>query len=168
MEYIDKSQIVKKEIISESMLLDVVRNAFDQKFEAFGRGGTVELYRIGRLPSGFHIALRLFRTDIEEGQRNLETQMRLMELYCQNAEHLYSRNEPVPDFCVGVIKGNKAGILTEDLSAGGTTEVEHNQDNNYALVGAERRKVFVDIDGLFRFIPGLEHKYFLDDTVIKL
>lgn len=168
MDYIDKSQIVKNEILSAPTLLDTARNAFDKKFEAFGWGGTVELYHIGRLSSGLHVALRAFRTDVQEGQNDLEGQMRLMEYYCQNAEHLYSKNEPVPEFCVGVIKGNKAGILTEDLSAGDTQEVEHHPDNDYALVGAEKRKVFFDIDGLFRFIPGLEHKYFLDDKVIRL
>jgi len=168
MSYIDGSQSVKDELLSAPTLLDIVGKAFNEKIEPFAFGGTVHLYRMGRLSSGIHVALRAFRTDVQEGKNDLESQMKLMEYYCQNAEHLYSKNEPVPEFCIGIINGNKAGILTEDLSAGDTEEVDHHPDNDYALVGVEKRKVYVDIDGLYRFIPGLELKYFLEDKVIKL
>ena len=168
MSYLDNSQRVKKEIVSAPSLVDIARKAFNQSIEPFSFGGTVNLYHIGKLSAGIHVALRVLRTDVEEGKKNLESQMTLMEYYCQNAEHLYSKQEPVPEFCVGVISGKKTGIFTEDLTRGDTQEVLHDPDNAYAFVGANRRKVFIDIDGVFRYIPELELKYFLEDKLIRL
>ncbi len=172
MGYFEKSQIVKEEILSLPTLLDTARDAFDERIEEFTSGGTVNLYRVGKLPSGLHVALRAFRTDVQEGRNPLGYQMELMEYYCQNAEYLsghsYSDWEPVPEFCVGVVYGEKAGIFTQDLSAGGTEKIETHAGNDYVLVGAEKRKVFVDIDNFFRDMLDLELKYFSGDNFIGL
>jgi len=168
MNYIERSQQVKQEILSNPKFLNVARSAFNEEIEPFAFGGTVHLYQIGQLPSGLHLALRAFRTDVAEGQRDLEGQMKGMEYYCQNADYLHSQENEVPKFCIGIINSSKAGILTEDLSNGGAQEFQHHPDNDYALVGADKRKVFVDIDGLFRFIPGLKLKYFSGKHLIRI
>ena len=167
-DYFNKSQLVRISIERTPELIEITRTCFNGKMEPFASGGTVNLYHLGTLPSGLHVALRAFRTSVPEGKYDLEDQMRLMEHYCQNAEHLYSTGKSVPIFCVGVVSGEQASIFTEDLSKGGTQEVRHHPDNNYALVGAEKRKVFVDIDGLFRKIPGLELKYFLNENKVNV
>ena len=168
MDYIEKSQQVKQEILSNPKFLNITRSALNEEIEPFAFGGTVHLYQIGQLPSGLHLALRAFRTDVAEGQRDLESQMREMEHYCQNADYLHSHGDEVPKFCIGVINSSKAGILTEDLSNGRTQEFQHHPDNDYAFVGTNKRKVFVDIDGLFRFIPRLKLKYFSNEHLIKI
>ena len=168
MYYFKRSQNVKEQILLAPNLLDIARTAFDESIEPFSFGGTVHLYHMGKLDSGLYVALRTLRTDVAEGQTNLERQMKLMEYYCQNAESSDSRGELVPNFCVGVIKGDKAGIFTEDLTAGNTQEIDSHPDNDYILVGKDKRKVFVDLDGTSRFIPGLKLKYFLGKRAIRL
>jgi len=170
MNYADISKKVKQELLLSPVLLDVTRHAFDEKSEPFSFGGTVNLYQIGQLPSGLHVALRAFRPEQPEGKKSLERQMKNMEYYCYHAETLFDEKQPVPAFCVGVIYMNKAGILTEDLTCGGTQEVFHHPDDEFGFVGPEKRKVFIDIDYMFRMNPfgGPQSKYFLDDMVIKL
>lgn len=168
MNYLEKSQQIKQEISGDSRLLDIARNSFNEQIEPFSFGGTVNLYAIGQIPSGLYVALRSLRTDMAEGKGTLEQQMRLMEYYCQNAENLDASRQLVPRFCIGVVYGNRAGIFTEDLSNAGTQTVEHHPDNDSALVGSDKRKVYVDIDWLFRATPGLEIKYFLDKNLIRI
>ena len=106
-----------------------------------------------------------------------------MEIYCQNAEDIKALGESVPAFCVGVMHGEKAGILTEDLTANGQKGFEHCQDNAYGFVvdGESRRKVFVDLDTLgiqgeftlpretkYPWEPRKAIKYFLDGNVLVL
>lgn len=168
MDYIERSQLMKPGIISDSELLNSARRGFDEEIEPFSFGGTVNLYHVGILPSGLHVALRAFRPEMPEGRNSLTRQTQSMENFCQNAEHLDSEGEPVPAFCIGVVYKHMAGIFTEDLSAGETQEVDHDLEQPYALVGDEERKVFVDVDELFRLLLDLEPKYFLDENVVRI
>lgn len=168
MQYFEKSQKIKLEILKDNNLLNTARSAFDEKIEPFSFGGTVNLYFIGRIPSGKYVALRVFRNNLPEGQESLERQIKLMEYYCQNAEYLDDSLESVPEFCIGAVKGNKAGIFTEDLSNGGSQEIKHCPDNDYALVGPQKRKVFVDIDSCFRAPLNIKIKYFLNKNLIRI
>ncbi|HLC64524.1 MAG TPA: hypothetical protein VJI46_00200, partial [Candidatus Nanoarchaeia archaeon] len=69
----------------------------------------------------------------------------------------------------------RAGIFTEDLTAGDAQSFEHNSNYDFAWVGEgeNRRKVYVDIDHLFRLEKRLygrnpKRKYFLNRHLIKL
>ena len=170
MEYFERSQEVRKEILSEDGLLTQAKRAFNSEYEEFGWGSTVDLFRIGTLPSGLYVAMRVFRKDGHFGDSSVENQKRLLEDYCQNAEELDSEGKEVPKFCVGVVYRNRAGIFTEDLTAGDTQNFEHYPDYDFAWVGEgeQRRKVYVDIDHLFKHRRDTETKYFLDDHLIQL
>ena len=148
--YLEHSQGVKREIERNPKILDAARKAFRGEAESFAFGGTVNLYRVGRLKSGMYVALRAFRIDVDEGMQSAETQAKNMEIYCQNAEDIQSLGENVPVFCVGVMHGEKAGILTEDLTANGQKGFEHRPADAYGFVvdGESRRKVFVDLDAV--------------------
>ena len=168
MDYLEISQQVKAELLSAPNLLNIAQNAFNGGIEPFSFGGTVNLYHLEMLSSGLYVALRVFRTDAQAGKYDLESQIKEMEQYCQNAEYLFSEGYPVPAFCVGVVSGEKAGIFTEDLSVGGREDVEHNRDDAYAFVGSDRRKVFIDIDTAFRVRRNIELRYFLESNSIRL
>ena len=167
MNYLERSQKAKIEILNNNRLIDIARNAFDERIKPFSIGGTVNLYSIGKI-SDMYVALRIFRTDRTEGKFDLERQMDLMEHYCQNAEYLDASNQLVPRFCIGAIFGNKAAIFTEDLSNGWNQEILHHPDKVYALVGPEQKIVYVDIDWLFRAPSNLEIKYFLNENLIRI
>lgn len=172
MRYLKYSQRVRREIESIPELLDNVKRAFAGQAEPFTSGGSVNLYRLGRTPSGLWTALRAYRKDISEGRKDREQQARLMEYYCQNAEELDGEGESVPVFCIGAVCGNSAGIITEDLTANAQYQVEHHPDDDHGFVihGNQRRKVFIDIDGVFRrkFGFGIETKYFSPKNVLVL
>lgn len=168
MGYFEISQAVKPQILADSSMLTMARRCFAAEVEPFRAGGTVNLFYVGRLASGLHVALRAYKPEVEEGRRDLEVQMQFMENYCQNAEELHSQGTPVPGFCVAVVCRQFAGILTEDLTANDTVPYEHYPDFDYAWVGAERKKVFVDIDALFKHRTFIELKYFLEQHLVKL
>lgn len=88
--YFETSQRVKREIASLESMLEKARQAFDGQQEYMAAGGSVKLYAMGALPSGFYVALRIFRKDMPEGQYDLNFQKKLMEQYCKNAEDLHS------------------------------------------------------------------------------
>ena len=96
--------------------------------------------------------------------------MRAMEHYCQNAEYLHGEGKPVPAFCVGVTLDGDAGIITEDVTAGGEFELEHPPESAIAYVvdGKAKREVYLDIDGTYRFTWGMETRYFLEEHRIDL
>ncbi len=168
--YFEHSQLVKRGVQSDTSLLDRLRDAFDGGVEGFAYGGTVNLFRFGKqLPSGLWVALRAFRPEVYYGKCNLESQKEYMEIYCQNAEFLAEQGEEVPRFCIGTIYKEQAGIITEDLTANGQHEIDHPEDEPHCFVGDGRRRVFVDIDGVFGYAPGMrELKYFADDAVLDL
>ncbi len=170
MDYFDLSQKVRTEIETASALLDVTKSAFDCDVKEFSFGGTVNLFYIGKLSSGLHVALRAYRPDMPEGQRDLDFQVFGMEIFCQNAEYLHSQGKGVPAFCVGVTYDGKAGILTEDLTANGQLGLDHHPDKDYGFVGegGDRRKVFVDIDFQYRWDRNTADKFFLSENRINL
>lgn len=170
MKYFERSRAIRGDILSQLSLLNMARDTYKGNIEPFTFGGTVNIYHVGILPSGLHVALRAFRTEMPEGKKGLEWEKRAFEAYCRNAEDLSEEGEGVPDFCVGVIFGQHAGIFTEDLTRGDTSEFESHPDNEYVFVGPERRKVFVDIDYLFRekLLKIKELKYFLDSNLVML
>lgn len=170
MDYFEYSQSVKGEVEATPEILVNARRAFAGEVETFGFGSTVELYRLGKTASGLWTALRAYRNDAYGGNMDREQQARHMEYYCQNAEELAARGEGVPVFCIGVTCGNRAGIITEDLTANSQNRFEHNPENAYGFViqGDKRRKVFVDIDGVFRYKSGLEAKYFSEENALVL
>ena len=161
MGYFERSQGVRQELLSEDGLLTQAKRAFNSEYEEFGAGKNASLFRIGTLPSGLYVAIRVPR-----GWNSLS----LLEDYCQNAEMLDSEGKEVPKFCVGVLYGERAGIFTEDLTKGDTQSFEHCPDEEFVWVGSgkHRRKVYVDIDHLFKWRRHKELKYFLDDHLIKL
>ncbi len=162
--YFENSQSIKKEIESRLDLKNKITMCLDDKIEPFSFGGTVNLYRIGKLKSGLYIALRRFRPEMVEGRNDLNTKKKGMEIYCQNAERLKNEGEEVPQFCVGVVNGNDAGILTEDLTLGGKFDFDHFPDMDFGFVvdGTNRRKVWVDIDHLFSSELGHNRNYYRD------
>lgn len=157
MTYFDKSQDAKRSFTPQ--ILDMGRDAFAGNIEPFGFGG-VHLYRTGRTSSGLYVALRVFRQDMPESEFSLRRQIKLFENYCLNAEELDSEGKEVPGFCIGVICGRRAGIFTEDMTAGGSIDLEHPPDMPFAYVGTERRIVYIDIDGVFRKKDVDSLKYF--------
>lgn len=56
MGYFEDSLAVKREIESGPEMLNNARKAFTGQSEPFSFGGTVNLYRIGRTPSGLYDA----------------------------------------------------------------------------------------------------------------
>lgn len=170
MAYFEHSQEIRQKILLEGNILTQAKRAFNEEIEEFSFGSTVNLYRIGKLPSGFYVALRVFRKDGHFGGSFLGTQKSLLEDYCQNAEELNSEGKEVPKFCVGTVYGKRAGIFTEDLTANGTQHFEHYPDYDFAWVGegTNRRKVFVDIDHLFKHRREDKPKYFLKKHLIRL
>src|SRR3989344_5049995 len=97
-----------------------------------------------------------------EGISNLDNKVKKMEAYCQNAGKLRSKNEGVPNFCVGIVNEINVGI-----------EFDHNPDNEFGFViqGNNRRKVWVDIDHLFgdrKYNRNPEIKYFTEGARINL
>ena len=169
MVYFEYSQDIRQQLLSERDMLTQAKKAFNGEIEKFSFGGTVDLYRVGKLPSGFYVALRVFRQDRHFSGSSLGKQKSLLEDYCQNAEELNSEGKEVPKFCVGAVYGQRAGIFTEDLTAGGTQNFEHYPDYDFAWVGEgeNRRKVFVDIDYLFKHRED-KPKYFLEERLIQL
>lgn len=183
MGYFEASQAAKLDIES-SGLVAKVKGAFASQSEPFAFGGTVDLYRIGQTHSGLHVALRVFRLDRDEGKMPVDRQMKYMEIYCLNAEALMTDGYRAPNFAVGVTDQRRAGILTEDLTKGGTVDVNHHQDNPYGWIteNGHRVQVFIDIDSILamepsnplRMIPharpqtGGELKYFSDKNIIRL
>ncbi|MBI2578326.1 MAG: hypothetical protein HYW26_01300 [Candidatus Aenigmarchaeota archaeon] len=172
MGYFEHSLTVKKEIESGPEMLNTARKAFTRQSEQFSFGGTVNLYRIGRTPSGLYVALRALRPDTVYGNFDREQQSRLMEIYCQNAERLHDEGKDVPAFCIGTVCGDSVGVITEDLTQGGQVELEHGERDIYGFVfkGDERRKVFVDIDWYYNHIPLSEIilRYFSEEHVMVL
>ena len=169
--YFEQSQQVKRELQSDASLLDKLRSAFDGKAEPFSFGGTVDLFQFGKqLSSGLWVALRLFRPELNYGGNCEGIQARAMETYCRNAEHLVSKGFEVPRFCIGTTYKGKAGIITEDVSANGQYEIDHPDGEPHCFVteGEKQRKVFIDIDAVFRYWPDLELKYFANDAVLDL
>jgi hypothetical protein len=168
MDYFERSMNIRREILGREDILDAAGNAFrDREDSCFNAGGSVNLYRVGKLESGFHVALRLYRYDMDEGQFPWKKQARNMEQYCHNAEFVEARGDNVPSFCVGATDGTLVGIFTEDISNGGDLEVKHHPDQDFALVGLDDRKVFIDMDYQFRFTPGIEKKYFTFSNIIR-
>ncbi len=171
--YFENSQSVKNEMERRPDLLQITRDCFAERIKEFSFGSTVNLYRVGRLESGVYVALRRFRHEGIEGHFDLIIKMRYFDMYCQNAEELYSRGESVPEFCVGVTFGNDAGILTEDLTSNGEVEFEHHPDHNFGFVikGDIKKRVLVDIDYLYGSIhvnSDRNTKYFANDARINL
>ncbi|MBS3151928.1 hypothetical protein J4230_00805 [Candidatus Woesearchaeota archaeon] len=172
-DYFQESQMVKAKIVLQSEIIYNANEALSGRLEEFSFGGTVNLYRIGKLESGLYIALRKFRPEMPEGISNLDNKVKKMEAYCQNAGKLRSKNEGVPNFCVGIVNEIDVGILTEDLIANGGFEFDHNPDNEFGFViqGNNRRKVWVDIDHLFgdrKYNRNPEIKYFTEGARINL
>lgn len=170
MRYFEHSQDIRRKLLSEEDMLTKAKRAFNGDIEEFSFGSTVNLYRIGKLPSGFYVALRVFRKDGNFGKSSLDMQKSLLEDYCQNAEELDSEGKEVPKFCIGTVYGRKAGIFTQDLTADGTENFEHYPAYDFAWVGegTNRRKVFVDIDHLFKHRWEKKPKYFLKKHLIRL
>lgn len=155
--YFEKSQEVKRSFTPQ--ILDEGRAAFAGEVEPFGFGG-VHLYRTGKTSSGLYVALRIFRTDLDESRWPLRSQIKWFENYCLNAEELVAEGKEVPGFCIGVICGGRAGIFTEDMTAGGLQELEHHPDKAFAYVGPDRRVVYIDVDPVFRRKKIESLKYF--------
>src|SRR3989338_7680205 len=98
MDYFERSQQVRREILRQPELLDAARLALTEKIESFASGSTTHIYWIGELESGVHVAMRKFKKGIldsidevtlsSDGIRHLET-------YCQNAEELDSMKRRV-------------------------------------------------------------------------
>lgn len=170
MDYFRRSQNVRLEILANDRILTQAKEAFHGKIEEFGWGSTVNLYRVGVLSSGLYVAMRTFRRDGNFEKDKLDAQKKTLEQYCLNAEELDAEGKNVPTFCVGVVYGRRAAIFTEDVTDDGREEFEHNPDSAFAFVGegTNRRKVYIDIDHCFKFRPGSEAKYFLNNHVIKL
>jgi hypothetical protein len=146
--YFEKSQEIKAEIEGRNDILDLTAGAFNGEIEEFAGAG-VDLFRIGKLESGLHLALRVFR-DFNNYKQDLEA--RFMEHYALNAEKLQGESERVPLACVGAFyRDKKAALITEDLTAGGEFEVEHHSDNAYGFIlkPEGKEKVWIDIDAVF-------------------
>ena len=150
MNYFEDCQQIKTEIES-SGLLRKVKEAFSGNIVPFANGGSVNLYRIGNLESGHHIALRLFKLK-GEGQWELPQQKRLMEYYCQHAEALNEDGYRAPLFTIGVLDPKRAGVITEDLTKGGAVNLEHDPNFPYGWIRERGKdiKVFIDIDYWFQ------------------
>lgn len=152
MGYFEHSQSVRKEL-ENSSLVSKVREAFQAKFEPFDVGGTINLYAIGELPSGIHVALRAFRPNMPEGMHDLYRQMQNMDIYCKNAEALIENGYRAPNFSVGVVYHQMAGILLEDISKGGSVPIDRLPIYPYGLIteNGEEVQVFIDIDCMFEW-----------------
>ena len=170
MSYFEYSQQLRREIESEESIVTRLKYAFRGDIEPFAFGGTVNIFCIGQTKSGIWTALRAFRPKMPEGMRTTEIQKSNMEIYCQNVEYLHEKGERCPALCIGVVYENMVGILTEDLSAGGKYEIEHNPDLNYGFIlsSENRQKVFIDLDYGFRIPPNRREKYFAEDAFILL
>ena len=172
-EYFENSQLVRREIESRPDLKNKITMCLDNKIEPFSFGGTVNLYRVGKLKSGLYIALRRFRSEMPEGMSTFNNKRKMMEAYCQNAERLKNEGEEVPNFCVGAVNNNDAAILTEDLTSNGKVIFEHHPDTAFGFIIKDeaRRKVWVDIDYLYGDIRknrNPEIKYFSNGEIINL
>lgn len=167
MNYFDYSQAIRNKIAASPQILEKTRGAFEDRFEPFTAGGTVNLYFLGRLESGLYVALRTWRKEMLEGKLPFEKRKKNLEIYCRNAEDLSDKGENVPCFCVGVIYKNSVGIFTEDLTAGETKVVTHYPDNDYGFVND--KKIWIDIDYLFNSKHlGAPLSYFAEDHIIQL
>lgn len=163
--YFEKSQEVRCSFAPQ--ILDEGRAAFAGKVVPFGFGH-VHLYRTGRTTSGLYVALRVFKEGSYESSLPLRSQIEHFENYCLNAEELDAEDKDVPGFCIGVICGRRAGIFTEDMTAGGSQELEHPPDKAFAYVGPDRRIVYIDIDRAFRQKEIKSLKYFALKKKVRL
>ena len=172
MDYFNLSQQIRKAIEENSEILQLVEHTYSEEHEPFASGGTAHLYRVGRLPNGIHVALRSFGLYPDLAVRDFEDQILEMEHYCRNAERLFEKGEPVPKFCVGIVCGDNAGILTEDLTANGTCRLEHNPARPFGFIIDEkgsRKKVFIDVDGEFsKYDSDLSRRFFREKHRIQL
>ncbi|MBS3051191.1 MAG: hypothetical protein J4400_03500 [Candidatus Aenigmarchaeota archaeon] len=162
--YFGKSQQVKRSFTPQ--ILDKGGAAFAGDIEPFGFG-QVHLYRTGRTSSGLYVALRIFRTELYNDW-TLCSQIKWFENYCLNAEELDAEGKEVPGFCIGVICDRRAGIFTEDMTAGGSQDLEHPADEAFAYVGPDRRVVYLDIDPVFREKKVESLKYFSLGKMFRL
>lgn len=168
--YFVNSQKVKDEIKSNSSILENVAKAFREETEPF-TGASHDFYRIGMLESGVYVVMRVLPSSGSDIKAlSFNGQINLMEQYCQNAEYLSSNGERVPNFCVGALCENKAGILMEDLTANDSVELIHHPDNahGYIVQGSDKIKVFVDIDAQYRFTLDIKKRYFSNKAAIKI
>jgi len=166
MSYFQDSQRIREEIESQPGLLERVKQAYRGELQKFASGSSVDLFRIGRLQSGVHIALRKWNPDLyHNAHMGLHKQIEWMETYCQNAEELAAQGTEVPAFTVGVIRNNIAGILTEDLSAGELYEVvqaRYPDPTARVVDNGSSRTVYVDIDPEFRAKEPIKRRYFAE------
>jgi hypothetical protein len=161
---------IKEKLLKSKDLLERIQDAFDNLFFPFSEGTSVELYKIGLLDKESHLALRCFSDTGENSKINslLQIQMLAMEEYCLNAEELKLEKKRVPNFCVGVIYGNLAGIITQDLTFGGTREFKHNFREPFGYLEGSDNPIYIDIDGEYRIPNQGGFKYFLEKNRISL
>ena len=169
MDYFENSQKIRRDLEEDSILLDETQKALNGELSPFGFGINYEVFRVGRLPSGLYIALRSFEENNFMRMEDFDDQINDLEDYCLNAEQLSSQGKKVPSFCVGVVCGNLAGILTEDLTVGGVEKIYQPSSEDYAFFGKDKRKVWIDIDSIFKSHPRNKIlKYFAKENRIDI
>ena len=115
--FFDYSQQIKEEV--EEHLLDTLRKKISREVRTdhLGRGTSFTHYRVGQLPSGLWVATR--RPLHNLGTEDLEKQ-------CLNAEKWDPKKSYVTSrFAVGVVNSESCFMLVEDLTNGGSLEIEY-------------------------------------------
>ncbi|MFO7872052.1 MAG: hypothetical protein R6U26_00215 [Candidatus Undinarchaeales archaeon] len=173
MNYFKRSQRIKRYIEETEIPLRLKRYYMEDKWhierkpfpKLIGDGSISSVYRIGKLKNRF-VAYRRITDDNTKAwfKHDFSKYLKLFENYCRNAEKLKKEGKRVPAFCVGVIyrkdgENKEAGLLTEDLTAGGHVELvdEHArkygvinkidiEPKKYGFVKGEGEKIYYDLD----------------------
>ena len=187
-DYFEDSMEVRDEIACDASMMSKIKFAMDGKIKPIHSSAN-RIYRLGRTRGGIYVALRMdnqYTSSHQVAERDLSHELRKLEIYCREAERRdkydsskFYREIDVPSFCVGILHNHEVGVLTEDVTRGGSLTIEGEDigDTPVTVVGKDyRRKVLLDLDPDSIGVNGIyplegdqfQLKYFSPENVLRV